>query len=416
MATCAICGEANPDSASYCSSCGAELRPHVDRRGDREERRVVTILFCDLVDSTKRFHLADPEDVRATLADFLPRVQREIERFGGTVEKFVGDAVLAVYGVPSVHEDDAERALFSALRILPVVEQMNEESEISSGGPIGDRDRGGDRRPRCRDDAPGDGVRRCGEHRLAAPDRCADRGVLVGERTYRLTSSVFDFESMGPVQVKGKADPLPVWLAKGARSRFGTDLGRPVSTPWVDRDDELELLKRTFARAVREPSVQLVTLMGEPGVGKSRLAAEFFAYVDDLPETTSWRQGRCLPYGEGVTFWGLGEIVKAQAGILGSDGAREADEKLDAAVSAVVQDPAEQEWVHARLAPLIGLADANPEGIERGEAFSAWRRFIEAIASVRPLVLVLEDVHWADAALLAFIEHVVEWSSGVSIP
>ena len=220
---------------------------------------------------------------------------------------------------------------------------------------------------------------------------------------------------MGPVRVKGKADPLPVWLAKGARSRFGTDLGRPMSTPWVDRDDELELLKRTFARAVREPSVQLVTLMGEPGVGKSRLVTEFFGYVDDLPETTSWRQGRCLPYGEGVTFWGLGEIVKAQAGILGSDGAREADEKLAAAVSAVVQDPAEQGWVHARLAPLIGLADANPEGIERGEAFSAWRQFIEAIASVRPLVLVFEDVHWADAALLAFIEHVVEWSSGVPI-
>ena len=415
MATCAICGEANPDSASYCSSCGAELRPHVDRRGDREERRVVTILFCDLVDSTKRFHLADPEDVRATLADFLPRVQREIERFGGTVEKFVGDAVLAVYGVPSVHEDDAERALFSALRILPVVEQMNEESEIpvavrlgiETGEAIVDLGAGTTRQGMVF----GDVVNTASRLQTAAPTG----GILVGERTYRLTSSVFDFESMGPVQVKGKADPLPVWLAKGARSRFGTDLGRPVSTPWVDRDDELELLKRTFARAVREPSVQLVTLMGEPGVGKSRLAAEFFAYVDDLPETTSWRQGRCLPYGEGVTFWGLGEIVKAQAGILGSDGAREADEKLDAAVSAVVQDPAEQEWVHARLAPLIGLADANPEGIERGEAFSAWRRFIEAIASVRPLVLVLEDVHWADAALLAFIEHVVEWSSGVSI-
>jgi class 3 adenylate cyclase/tetratricopeptide (TPR) repeat protein len=415
VATCTICGETSPDSASYCSSCGAELRPHEDRRGDREERRVVTVLFCDLVDSTKRFHLADPEDVRATLADFLPRVQREIERFGGTVEKFVGDAVLAVYGVPSVHEDDAERALFSALRILPVVEQMNEESEIpvavrlgiETGEAIVDLGAGTTRQGMVF----GDVVNTASRLQSAAPTG----GILVGERTYRLTSSVFDFESMGPVRVKGKADPLPVWLAKGARSRFGTDLGRPVSTPWVNRDDELELLKRTFARAVREPSVQLVTLMGEPGVGKSRLAAEFFAYVDDLPETTSWRQGRCLPYGEGVTFWGLGEIVKAQAGILGSDGAREADGKLVAAVSAVVQDSAEQGWVHARLAPLIGLADANPEGIERGEAFSAWRQFIEAIASLRPLVLVLEDVHWADAALLAFIEHVVEWSSGVSI-
>jgi class 3 adenylate cyclase/tetratricopeptide (TPR) repeat protein len=415
VATCAICGETNLDTARYCSSCGAELRPDEDRREDREERRVVTILFCDLVDSTARFHLADPEDVRATLADFLPRVQREIERFGGTVEKFVGDAVLAVYGVPSVHEDDAERALFSALRILPVVEEMNEEAQIpvavrlgiETGEAIVDLGAGTARQGMVF----GDVVNTASRLQSAAPTG----GILVGERTYRLTRSVFDFEPMGPVRVKGKADPLPVWIAKGARSRFGTDLGRAVSTPWVDRDDELELLKRTFARAVREPSVQLVTLMGEPGVGKSRLATEFFAYVDDLPETTSWRQGRCLPYGEGVTFWGLGEIVKAQAGILGSDGAREADEKLAAAVSAVVQDPAEQGWVHARLAPLIGLADATPEGIERGEAFSAWRQFIEAIASVRPLVLVLEDVHWADAALLAFIEHVVEWSSGVPI-
>ena len=415
MATCTICGETSPDSASYCSSCGAELRPHEDVRADREERRIVTVLFCDLVDSTKRFHLADPEDVRATLADFLPRVQREIERFGGTVEKFVGDAVLAVYGVPVVHEDDAERAVFSALRILPVVEQMNEGSKIpvavrlgiETGEAIVDLGAGTTRQGMVF----GDVVNTASRLQTAAPTG----GILVGERTYRLTNTVFDFESMGPVRVKGKADPLPVWLARSARSRFGTDLGRPVSTPWVDRDDELELLKRTFARAVRERSVQLVTLMGEPGVGKSRLAAEFFAYVDDLPEITSWRQGRCLPYGEGVTFWGLGEIVKAQAGILGSDGAREATEKLAAAVSAVVQDPAEQGWIHARLAPLIGLADANPEGIERGEAFSAWRRFIEAIASVRPLVVVLEDVHWADAALLAFVEHVVEWSSGVSI-
>jgi class 3 adenylate cyclase/tetratricopeptide (TPR) repeat protein len=415
VATCTICGETNPDSARYCSSCGAQLRPEQDRREEREERRIVTVLFCDLVDSTARFHLADPEDVRATLAAFLPRVQREIERFGGTVEKFVGDAVLAVYGVPAVHEDDAERALFSALRILPVVEEMNEGAEIpvavrlgiETGEAIVDLGAGTTRQGMVF----GDVVNTAARIQTAAPVG----GILVGERTYRLTSSVFDFESMGPVRVKGKADPLPVWIAKGARSRFGADLRRSMSTPWVDRDDELELLKRTFARAVREPSVQLVTLMGEPGVGKSRLAAEFFAYVDDLPETTSWRQGRCLPYGEGVTFWGLGEIVKAQAGILGSDGAREAGEKLAAAVSAVVQDPAEQGWVHARLAPLIGLADANPEGIERGEAFSAWRQFVEAIASVRPLVLVLEDVHWADTALLAFIEHVVEWSSGVPI-
>jgi predicted ATPase/class 3 adenylate cyclase len=414
VATCGNCGEENLASARFCSACGAEFGLDASL-GEAEERRVVTVLFCDLVDSTARFHLADPEDVRETLAGYLPRVQREIERFGGTVEKFVGDAVLAVYGVPTVHEDDAQRALFSALRILPVIEEMNEGAEIPLAVRIGVETgeavvdlRGGSTRQGI---VFGDVVNTASRLQGAAPTG----GILVGERTYRLTASMFDLEPLEQVRVKGKADPLPVWLVKGARSRFGADLGRSVSTPWVDREDELELLKRIFARSAREPSVQLVTLMGEPGVGKSRLVSEFFAYIDDLPETTSWRQGRCLPYGEGVTFWGLGEIVKAQAGILGSDGAKEADGKLAAAVSAVVRDPAEQGWVHARLAPLIGLADANPEGIERGEAFSGWRRFLEGIAAVRPLVLVLEDVHWGDPALLAFVEHLVEWSTGVPI-
>ena len=413
MATCGVCGESNLDSARYCSSCGAALLETPS--DDREERRVVTVLFCDLVDSTARFDLADPEDVRETLAAYLPRVQREIERFGGTVEKFIGDAVMAVYGVPVVHEDDAQRALYSALRILPVIEELNEGAEIplavrigiETGEAVVDLGGGSTRQGFVF----GDVVNTASRLQGAAPIG----GILVGERTHRSTRSMFDLESVDPIRVKGKADALPVWLVKSARSRFGVDPRRSVSTPWVDREDELELLKRTFGRAAREPSVQLVTLMGEPGVGKSRLVVEFFGYIDDLPQTTAWRQGRCLPYGEGVSFWGLGEIVKAQAGILGSDGARVATDKLATAVSAVVEDPAEQGWIHARLAPLIGLADTNPEGIDRGEAFSAWRRFLEAIAAVRPLVVVLEDVHWADPALIAFIEHLVERSSGVPI-
>lgn len=413
MTACERCGEENPTAARFCANCGAELP--VAGPDVREERRVITALFCDLVDSTARFDLADPEDVLATLSEYLPRVQREIERFGGTVEKFVGDAVFAVYGVPTVHEDDAQRAMHSALRILPVIEEMSQGLQsplavrigIETGEAVVDLGGGSARQGMVF----GDVVNTASRLQSVAPTG----GILVGERTYRLARSTFEFEPMEPVRVKGKAEPLAVWLLKGARSRFGTDLGRPVSTPWVDREDELELLKRTFARAVREPSAQLVTLMGEPGVGKSRLVMEFLAHVDDQPDTTTWRQGRCLPFGEGVTFWGLSEIVKAQAGILWSDGAREASEKLEATVSDLIDDPAEREWVHARLAPLIGLSDASPERIERGEAFSAWRRFLEAIAARNPMVLVFEDVHWADVAMLAFISDLVEWSSGVPI-
>ena len=197
--------------------------------------------------------------------------------------------------------------------------------------------------------------------------------------------------------MKGKAEALPVWVAKAAHSRFGAELQRRPSTPFVGRQDELELLKHTFARAAREPSVQLVTLLGEPGVGKSRMIGELFAYLDDQPDlVAAWRQGRCLPYGEGVTYWALGQIVKAQAGILESDDAGTARAKLSACVEGLAEDAAEQEWLRARLAPLIGLADPRSDPVEQTEAFSAWRLFLEGIASLRPLVIVIEDLHWAD--------------------
>ena len=376
----------------------------------------MTILFCDLVDSTSRFEHVDPEDVRTTLAAYHSRVQREIERFGGTVEKFIGDAVMAVYGVPSVHEDDPERAVFSALRILPAIEELNEERPeiplavrigIETGEAFVDLGAESSRQGIVF----GDVVNIAARLQTAAPTG----GILVGEATHRLTTSVFDFQGLDPVTVKGKAQPLRVWLANEAKSRFGTELRHPSSTPWVDRVDELELMKLSFARSIREASVQLVTLIGEPGVGKSRLVREFFGYVDDRPDVVTWRVGRCLPYGEGVTFWALGEVVKAQAGILASDGATDAADKLVDATSSLIDDLAEREWVRARLAPLIGLPGVQAEGADRIETFSAWRRFLEAMAANRPLVLVFEDIHWADPAMLRFLEHLMEWSSGLSM-
>ncbi|MGZ8579394.1 MAG: ATP-binding protein, partial [Actinomycetota bacterium] len=360
--------------------------------------------------------LADPEDVQQALAVYHETVVREIERFGGTAEKFIGDAVMAVYGAPVAHEDDAQRALFSALRIPSAIEELNAANRdlalavrvaVETGEavvtPGADMYRKGI--------AIGDVVNTASRLQGEAPVG----GVVVGERTHHLTRDLFNFEQLDPVRVKGKADPLPLWLATSARSRFGADVEHRPSSPLVGRDDELELLRRTFARTVREPSVQLVTLMGEPGVGKSRLIKEFFAYIDDQPDPVSWRQGRCLPYGEGVTFWALGQIVKAQCGILESDVAQEARDKLTAAVGALVAQASDQEWIRARLAPLVGLADPQAEGTDRTEAYSAWRGFLEAIAAEHPLVVVIEDAHWADASLLGFVEHVVEWSVHVPI-
>jgi len=411
VAACPTCGNLNAESAKYCASCGTALRP-----GEREERKLVTVLFCDLVEFTARFDLADPEDVREALVAYHARVRREIERFGGTVEKFIGDAVMAVYGAPVTHEDDAQRAVLSALRIPLAIEELNESHReapfavrigIETGEAIVTV---GTEQPE-QGIAVGDVVNTASRLQTVAPPG----GIVVGEATYRLTRDVVDYEPLEPVELKGKAARLSVWVAKGARSRFGAELQRRPSTPLVDRDDELELLKRIFARVVHEPSVQLVTLMGEPGVGKSRTLMEFFAHTDDLPELVFWRQGRCLPYGEGVSFWALAGIVKAQAGILESDGASEARDKLAASVTALVEEPAEREWLRARLAPLIGLKGSSPDAIDRGEAFSAWRRYVEAIATVHPLVMAIEDLHWADSALLDFVEYLVDWSARVPV-
>jgi len=376
----------------------------------------VTILFCDIVEFTARFDLADPEDVGQVLSAYHERVRREIERFGGLVEKFIGDAVMAVYGAPRVHEDDAERAVLSATRILSAIQELNESTP---GAPLAVRigvETGeavvtlGDPRP-DKSIALGDVVNTAS--RLQTVARAG--GIVVGELTYRLTRDRFDYEPLEPAQVKGKAARLPIWSVRSARGRYGAEMHRQPSTPLVDREEELDVLKRTFAVAVRERSVQLVTVEGEAGVGKSRTLLELFRYLDERPEIVFWRQGRCLPFGEGVTFWALAGIVKAHAGILESDGVDGARGKLATSVAALIEEPTEREWIRARLAPLIGLDESPAGGIERTEVFNAWRRYLEAIAIVHPLVMVVEDIHWADGAMLDFVEHVVDQSARVPI-
>jgi tetratricopeptide (TPR) repeat protein len=217
---------------------------------------------------------------------------------------------------------------------------------------------------------------------------------------------------MEAVELKGKAEPIPVWRATQARSRFIVEVDKPTS-PFIGRDSEIELLRQAFRRMIREESVQLVTVTGEPGVGKSRLVGEFFAWVDAQPEICLWRHGRCLPYGDGVTFWALGEIVKAQAGILETDSPAAADAKLVAAVELVVEDAADRDWIAGHLAALVGSRPGSEASADRAETFSAWRAFLEAMAAHRPLILVIEDLHWADDAMIEFVEHLADWATGV---
>jgi class 3 adenylate cyclase/tetratricopeptide (TPR) repeat protein len=407
MTACPSCGEENPERAKFCLECGASLGKA--SAGPGEERKFVTVFFCDLVGFTARSEAADPEDVRAAVRPYYARLRRELERYGGTVEKFIGDAVMAVFGAPVVHEDDAERAVRAGLRILQAIHELNLEERLELAVRIGINTGEvlvtlGARPTEGEGMVAGDVVNTAARLQTVAPPG----GIAVGESTFLATRDVFDFEPLEPVTVKGKSRPLPVWRAIASRARFGSELRRHA-IPMVGREVEKTLLQGLFERALRDDSVQLVTIVGEPGVGKSRLVFELDSYVDEHRDLITWREGRCLPYGEGITFWALGEIVKAQAGILESDAPETVTAKLERAVPETEPD---REWLKARLGPLVGL---EGPGAEREESFTAWRRFLEALAAARPAVLVFEDLHWADPALLDFLEHVADWSEGIPL-
>src|SRR5215216_1913774 len=412
MPRCEVCGQDNPGGFRFCGGCGAPLTP---APATVEERRLVTVLFWDLVDFTARSDQADPEDVGALLRPYHARQRAEIERRGGTLDKFIGDGVMAVFGAPLAHEDDPERAVRCALGMLAAIEELNRASPsldlaVRIGVTTGEAlvRLGPDRQT---EGVVGDVVNTASRLQGVAPAG----GVVVGEATFRATSRLFDYQELGAVQVKGKADPVPVWRLKGARSRTGIEAVRRAGAPFVGRQAELALLKGLFERTEADRTVRLVTVVGDPGVGKSRFVGELAALLDDRPQLVTWRQGRCLPYGDGITFWALGEIVKTEAGILESDPPAQVRAKLQAVLATLVSDPSEGEWLRARLAPLLGIADPDAVKPERAELFAAWRRFVEAIAASHPLVLVVEDLHWADPAMLEFLQHLVERSSGLPL-
>ncbi|MGH2539883.1 MAG: ATP-binding protein, partial [Actinomycetota bacterium] len=414
MRRCDACGEANADRARFCSNCGASLE--AASASAAEERKTVSVLFVDLVGFTARSDDADPEDVRATLRVYHDRLREEIERFGGTVEKFIGDAVMAVFGAPTAHEDDAERAVRAALRINEAIEELNAErpgldlavrAAVHTGEAVVSL---GARPERGEGFVTGDVVNVASRLQGLAPVG----GVVVGELTHRATRGPIEYEELEPVQVKGKERAIPIWRVVGARSRFGVDIEPGTATPLIGRERELALLQQLYRRAAGERAVQLVTLSGEPGVGKSRMVREFRGFIDDEPELIVWRQGRCLPYGEGITYWALGEVVKAHAGILENDDPEKAAGKLATAVELVVEDEGDRDWIRARLEPLVGLG-GDQAAADREESFAAWRGFLEAIASKGPFVFVMEDLHWADPALLAFLEHLSDWATDVPL-
>jgi class 3 adenylate cyclase/tetratricopeptide (TPR) repeat protein len=408
MKVCPNCGRENPADARFCSNCATPL---TEATPAREERKVVTVLFCDLVGSTARAEHADPEDVRAFLAAYHDRVRSELERFGGTVEKFIGDAVMALFGAPTAHEDDPERAVRAALAIRDWAvdeDELQVRIGITTGEALvtlGARPAEGEAM------ASGDVVNTAARVQAQA----SVNGIFVDETTYRATRDAISFEQREPVVVKGRTEPVPIWEAVEARSRLGVDVVRESRAELVGRQRELDILRDSLARVRHERQPQLVTLVGVPGIGKSRLVYELLRVVEQDPEIIFWRQGRSLPYGEGVSYWALAEIVKAHAGVLETDSTLDAEAKLAQAVATVVDD-ADRPWVEHHLRPLIGLGgELDLGGDRRAEAFAAWRRLFEAMAERSPLVLVFEDLQWADEGMLDFVDHLVEWATGVPI-
>jgi class 3 adenylate cyclase/tetratricopeptide (TPR) repeat protein len=403
MDTCWSCRAELPRDARFCPSCGAERR--VPATG--EERKVVSVLFADLVGWTARAEQLDPEDARAMLVPFHERVRSEIERLGGRVEKFIGDAVMALFGAPVAHGDDPERSVLAALAVRDAVAELNEEHgfdlSVRIGVATGEAIVALGARPEEGEGmAAGDVVNTGFRLAEAAP---VD-GIVVDAATRGATRHAIDYRPVDPVQVKGKANPLRVWEASGRQ----VDPGDAAPAPLLGRREELAVL---LAASVHAP--QLVTVVGVPGIGKSRLVSELSAELDAAGTEVCWLQGRSLSYGEETPFWALGEIVKAYAGILRTDNPPTAEAKLVRAVRDVLGDEAAADRVESHLRPLVGLSGDRVQGGTRDQAFSAWDRFLEAIARRERLVLVFEDIHWADEGLLEFIDHVAAAVSDVPL-
>ena len=407
--SCPACGAANDPDDRFCGECGSALDPETSPAPAAEaERRLVSVLFADLVGFTPLSENRDPEEVRELLSRYFDAARQVIERYGGTVEKFIGDAVMAVWGTPVAREDDSERAVRAALELVEMVGALG--ADVGAAGlalragvvtgeaavTVGAEGQGM---------VAGDLVNTASRVQAAAQPG----SVLVGERTRRASEAAIAYEDAGAHELKGKSEPLPLWRAMSVvAARRGERRGSSLEAPFVGREGELRLIKDLFHATAEERKARLVSVVGIAGIGKTRVSWEFEKYLDGLVDEVRWHRGRCPAYGEGVAYWALAEMVRMRAGIAEQEEPAAAETKLRTAIERYVPDPEERAWVEPRLAQLLGLTDQAPS--ERDELFAGWRLFFERLADENPTVLVFEDIQWADASLLEFIEYLLDWS------
>jgi class 3 adenylate cyclase/tetratricopeptide (TPR) repeat protein len=415
-------------------ACGASLEAHVaapvpkapaaPAQAPPEERRQVTVLFADLSGYTAVAERMDPEAVKGLVDRSLRRLVQEVERYGGTVDKYIGDNVMALFGAPVAHEDDAERAVRAALGMQDAMSEINEQLAQGANFAL----RVGVNTGEVVAGAVGDGYTVMGDTvNVAARLQTAGRPgtVTVGERTYRATRQAIDYRPLEPLRLKGKAELVPAWEATGViAAQPARRAEARGEAPLVGRADKLELLESLYERASHEHRPNLVTVIGQAGVGKSRLLLELRRRLSARDPEPTFREGRCLPYGSGIVYWALGEVIRSEAGIVDGDDSDVAWVKLSDTVRELVGEEGEHGESSDRRAALIGRllgveapADIGPAEIEdpqrmRESFFSAVRSCIEAMAWRNPLVLAFEDIHWADHGMLDLIEYLAQWVRG----
>ena len=414
-AVCPSCQAQNSPENKFCGTCGATLTAEAAPLAEPEqapapsaERRLVSVLFADLVGFTSASEKRDAEETRELLSRYFDTCRRLIELYGGTVEKFIGDAVMAVWGTPVTTEDDAERAVRAALDLVAAVSALGDEIGADSlrarvgvltgeaAVTIGAEGEGM---------VAGDVVNTASRIQSTAPPG----SVYVGDATRRATEQTIAYENAGSHELQGKEGLFPLFRAlrvvSGAR---GSLKAEGLEAPFVGRDRELRLVKEAFHGAADDRTAHLVSIIGFAGIGKSRLAWEFFKYIDGLPLVTYWHRGRCLSYGEGVTYWALADMVRMRCRIAEEEDTDSALEKLHALLVEHVLDEEERRFVEPRVAHLLGLEEGGR--YERDDLFGAWRIFFERLSEIEPVAMVFEDMQWADDSLLDFIDYLLEWS------
>ncbi|MDX6508045.1 MAG: hypothetical protein QOG06_2689 [Gaiellaceae bacterium] len=414
---CPACGAANEPGERFCGDCGSALTagasapppsPPAERAAPSAERRLVSVLFADLVGFTTLSERKDAEQVRELLSRYFETSRRIISLYGGTVEKFIGDAVMAVWGTPTATEDDAERAVRAALDLVAAVSALGqeigeEELRARAGVLTGEA--------AVTLGAEGEGMVAGDLVNTAArvQSQAEPGSVYVGESTRRATEQTVVYEPAGSFELKGKEGLTPLWAARRVFSaQRGALRSEGLEAPFVGRDRELRQLKDLFHACAEQHKAHLVSVTGVGGIGKSRLAWEFYKYFDGIAETVYWHRGRCLPYGDGVTYWALADMVRMRCRIAEDEEAASATEKLRATLGEHLLDPEERAFVEPRLAHLLGLAEHQAS--DKHDLFAAWRLFFERLADGYPTVLTFEDMQWADASLLDFVEYLLDWS------